>query len=136
MASLYQLQPRLGPSTNSACVPWPTDSEPRVVVTRWLYESGGRNAKFRPVVFHEEDEGFIYRVDISENYEALLWWLHEAARIVPDLSQETTRELFPHTCIRSHIPSSNFRLHTSWVQLLALGFQSKLLVPMLVMLVG
>ena len=195
MASLYQLQPRLGPSTNSACVPWPTDSEPTglspglistcktpmrdgspgcgtrssrptesyqslpkvyqrqfegneeegrglaatfegVVVTRWLYESGGRNAKFRPVVFHEEDEGFIYRVDISENYEALLRWLHEAARIVPDLSQETTRELFPHTCIRSHIPSSNFRLHTSWVQLLALGFQSKLLVPMLVMLVG
>ena len=161
MASLYQLQPRLGPSTNSACVPWPTDSEqtglspglistcktpmrdgspgcgtrssrptesyqslPKVyqrqfegneeegrglaatfegvVVTRWLYESGGRNAKFRPVIFHEEDEGFIYRVDISENYEALLRWLHEVARIVPDLSQKR-RANYSHT--RAFVPT-------------------------------
>jgi hypothetical protein len=30
-----------------------------VIVTQWLYESGGRNAKFRPVLFREEDERFI-----------------------------------------------------------------------------
>src|ERR1700704_3281981 len=30
-----------------------------VIVTQWLYESGGRNAKFRPVVFRVEDERFI-----------------------------------------------------------------------------
>ena len=52
-----------------------------VIVTQWLYESGGRNAKFRPVVFREEDERFIpvelrrfnrYRVDTPENYQVLL----------------------------------------------------------------
>ena len=30
-----------------------------VIVTQSLYESGGRNAKFRPVVFREGDERFI-----------------------------------------------------------------------------
>ena len=30
-----------------------------VIVTQWLYESGGGNAKFRPVLFREEDERFI-----------------------------------------------------------------------------
>jgi hypothetical protein len=30
-----------------------------VTVTQWLYERGERNAKFRPVVFREEDERFI-----------------------------------------------------------------------------
>src|SRR5271165_5854639 len=62
-----------------------------VIVTQWLYESGGRNAKFRPVVFSEEDERFIplelrrfnrYRVDTRDHYQNLLRWLHEAPRIV------------------------------------------------------
>jgi SEFIR domain len=82
-----------------------------VIVTQALYESGGRNAKFRPVVFREEDEKFIplelrcfnrYRVDSPENYDALLRWLHEAPRIVapivgqkPDLPPESPSELFP-----------------------------------------
>jgi hypothetical protein len=82
-----------------------------VIVTQWLYESGGRNAKFRPVLFREEDEGFIplelrrfnrYRVDTPENYEVLLRWLHEAPRIVapivgqkPDLPPARPPELFP-----------------------------------------
>jgi hypothetical protein len=82
-----------------------------VIVTQWLYESGGRNAKFRPVLFREEDEGFIplelrrfnrYRVDTPENYEALLRWLHEAPRIVapivghkPDLPPAQPPKLFP-----------------------------------------
>ena len=73
-------------------------------------ESGGRNAKFRPVVFTEEDEQFIllelrrfnrYRVDTPEYYQNLLRWLHEAPRIVaptvgqkPDLP-EPAPELFP-----------------------------------------
>ena len=61
------------------------------IVTQALYESGGRNAKFRPVVFREEDDRFIpsellqfnrYRADTSENYEALLRWLHEAPETV------------------------------------------------------
>jgi hypothetical protein len=30
-----------------------------VIVTQTLYESEGRNAKFRPVIFREEDERFI-----------------------------------------------------------------------------
>jgi hypothetical protein len=75
-----------------------------VIVTQALYEGGGSNAKFRPVVFHEEDEQFIplelrrfnrYRVDTPENYQALLRWLHEAPRIIappvsppPDLRPE------------------------------------------------
>jgi hypothetical protein len=82
-----------------------------VIVTQWLYESAGRNAKCRPVVFGEEDEPFIplelrrfnrYRIDTPENYEALLRWLHEAPRIVapivgqkPDLPSEPPSELFP-----------------------------------------
>lgn len=62
-----------------------------VIVTQALYESGGQNAKFRPVVFHEEDERFIpselrrfnrYRIDTPENYEVLLRWLHKAPEIV------------------------------------------------------
>ena len=62
-----------------------------VIVTQALYESGGRNAKFRPVVFREEDEQFIplelrrfnrYRVDIPDHYQNLLRWLYEAPQIV------------------------------------------------------
>jgi hypothetical protein len=80
------------------------------IVTEALYESGGRNAKFRPVVFRDEDEQFIplelrrfnrYRVDTPENYRALLRWLHEAPPIVsplvgqkPDLPPEPAPELF------------------------------------------
>jgi TIR domain len=65
-----------------------------VVATQALYETGSRNAKFRPVVFREEDERFIplelrrfnwYRVETPANYQALLRWLHEAPQIVaPD----------------------------------------------------
>jgi len=82
-----------------------------VVATQALYESGARNAKFRPVVFTEEDEKFIppelrrfnrYRVDTQDHYQNLLWWLHEAPRILippvgqkPDLSPELAPELFP-----------------------------------------
>jgi SEFIR domain len=68
------------------------------IVTQALYESGGRNAKFRPVVFREEDEGFIpselrqfnrYRIDTPEDYEALLRWLHEAPKtVVPNVGQK------------------------------------------------
>ena len=62
-----------------------------VIVTQALYEIGGHNAKFRPVVFHEGDERFIslelrrfnrYRVDTPENHEALLRWLHETPRVI------------------------------------------------------
>jgi hypothetical protein len=82
-----------------------------VIVTQTLYESGGRNAKFRPVVFRQEDEQFIplelrqfnrYRLDTEQNYKELLRWLHEAPRIVaptvgqrPDLLPEPAPELFP-----------------------------------------
>jgi hypothetical protein len=64
-------------------------------VTQALYESGGRNAKFRPVVFEETDERFIsdelrrfnhHRVDTPAGYENLLRWLHEAPRIVAQLA--------------------------------------------------
>ncbi len=81
-----------------------------VIVTQALYERGGRNEKFRPLVFREEDERFIplelrqfnrYRVNTRENYEALLRWLHGAPRIMaptlgqrPDLPLEPTPELF------------------------------------------
>jgi hypothetical protein len=56
-----------------------------VSITQAMYESGIRNAKFRPVVFREKDEGFIplelrrtnrYRVDSPESYQKLLRWLH------------------------------------------------------------
>jgi SEFIR domain len=82
-----------------------------VVATQALYQTGPRNAKFRPVVFTEEDEQFIplelrrfnrYRVDTPEHYQNLLRWLHEAPRIVappvgqkPDLPLEPAPELFP-----------------------------------------
>jgi len=65
-----------------------------VIVTQALYESGGRNAKFRPVVFSEQEETFIpeelrrfnrYRVDTQDNYQNLLRWLYEAPRIVPPI---------------------------------------------------
>jgi hypothetical protein len=63
-----------------------------VIVTQTLYERGGRNAKFRPVVFEVPDERFIsdelrpfnrYRVDTPEHYQNLLRWLYEAPRILP-----------------------------------------------------
>lgn len=82
-----------------------------VIVTQSLYESGGRNAKFRPVVFREGDERFIplelrrfnrYRADTPERYQNLIRWLHNAPRIVPpevrqrpDLPTEPILELFP-----------------------------------------
>lgn len=62
------------------------------IVTQMLYKSGGHNAKFRPVVFSEEDERFIplelqrsncYRVDTQENYETLLRWLYNAPLNIP-----------------------------------------------------
>jgi hypothetical protein len=80
------------------------------IVTQALYESAGRNAKFRPVVFSEADERFIpselrqfnrYRADSLETYEALLRWLHGAPETVapplgkrPDLSPEPPSQLF------------------------------------------
>jgi hypothetical protein len=82
-----------------------------VIVTQALYEKGGRNAKFRPVVFCPGDTQFIseelrrfncYRVDTEENYEKLLRWLHQAPLIVPpevsqkpDLPAQPISELFP-----------------------------------------
>jgi SEFIR domain len=79
------------------------------IVTQALYESGGRNAKFRPVVFREEDEQFIplelrrfnrYRVDTPDHYQNLLRWLYNAPRIVaptvgskPDLPAKLN---YPH----------------------------------------
>jgi SEFIR domain len=81
-----------------------------VIVTQEIYESGGRNEKFRPVVFREEDERFIplelrqfsrYRLNTWANYEALLRWLHGAPRIIvpivgqrPDLAAKPATELF------------------------------------------
>ena len=78
----------------------------------WIsYDEGGRNEKFRPVVFREEDKKYIsvelrrfnrYRVDTPEGYEKLLRWLHEAPRAIvpivgqrPDLPTEPVPELFP-----------------------------------------
>jgi hypothetical protein len=81
-----------------------------VIVTQALYEGGGSNAKFRPVVFEGADERFIplelrrfnrYRVDTPEQYQNLLRWLYEAPSIVaptigqkPDLPAEPASELF------------------------------------------
>jgi sorbitol/mannitol transport system substrate-binding protein len=81
-----------------------------VIVTQTLYESEGRNAKFRPVVFHEEDKRFIpselrrfnrYRVDTQEHYQNLLRWLYAAPLIVaptigqkPNLPSQPVSELF------------------------------------------
>ena len=69
-----------------------------VIVTQSLYESGGRNAKFRPVVFRDEDAQFIpvelrrfnrYRVDTPEYYQNLLRWLYkEPLIVVPTLGQK------------------------------------------------
>jgi eukaryotic-like serine/threonine-protein kinase len=65
-----------------------------VIVTQALYESGGRNAKFRPAVFEVADERFIsdelrqfnhYRVDTPEGYEKLLRWLHGQGEIPPPI---------------------------------------------------
>jgi SEFIR domain len=82
-----------------------------VIVTQSLYESGGHNAKFRPVVFRDEDAQCIpvelrkfnrYHVDALDNYQNLLRWLYEAPRIVPpivgikpELPLEPAAELFP-----------------------------------------
>jgi parallel beta-helix repeat protein len=81
-----------------------------VIVTQVLYEGGGFNTKFRPVVFREEDERFIpvelrrfnrYRVDTQEHYQNLLRWLYQAPSIVaptigqkPELPIEQAFELF------------------------------------------
>jgi hypothetical protein len=92
-----------------------------VIVTQALYESGGRNAKFRPVVFTGEDARFIpselrrfnhYLVDTEDNYQELLRWLYEAPRIVaptvdtkPDLPPDPAPELFrrDHTVVRQQL---------------------------------
>jgi SEFIR domain len=92
-----------------------------VIVTQALYESGGRNAKFRPVVFEVADERFIpdglrrfnrYSVDTPENYEALLRWLYDAPRIVapiigpkPELPQDLVPELFSGKPSEFRVPS-------------------------------
>jgi hypothetical protein len=61
-----------------------------VIISQTLYESGIHNAKFRAVVFREEDEGFIplelrrvnrYRVDAPEIYQKLLRWLHDKPEV-------------------------------------------------------
>jgi len=61
-----------------------------VIISQALYESGIHNAKFRAVVFREEDEGFIplelrrvnrYRVDTPESYQKLLRWLHDKPEV-------------------------------------------------------
>jgi WD40 repeat protein len=61
-----------------------------VIISQALYETGIHNAKFRPVVFREEDEGFIplelrrvnrYRVGTEENYQKLLRWLHRELEV-------------------------------------------------------
>jgi tetratricopeptide (TPR) repeat protein len=94
-----------------------------VIVTQTLYESGGRNAKFRPVVFSEEDELSIplelrrfnrYRVDTEDHYQNLLRWLHGAPRIVaptigqkPDLPVEQASELFPGSISKDKKPIHN-----------------------------
>jgi hypothetical protein len=82
------------------------------IVTQSIYENGGRNAKFRAVIFHEDDRKFIptdlrcfthYRVDADDKFKALLAWIHGAPLIhpsevvsVPDLltklSSNTSRD--------------------------------------------
>src|SRR5271165_4734955 len=61
-----------------------------VIISQALYESGIHNAKFRAVVFREEDEGFIplelrrvnrYRIDAPESYQKLLRWLHDKPEV-------------------------------------------------------
>jgi predicted ATPase len=81
-----------------------------LVVSQAFYESGSRNAKFRPVVFRAEDARFIpaelrrfthYRIDSPESYKALLRWLHKRPAVVapdigptPALKTEPAVELF------------------------------------------
>jgi SEFIR domain len=94
-----------------------------VLVTQWLYENGGRNEKFRPVVFTEQDEQFIplelrrfnrYRVDTPDHYQNLLRWMHEAPQIIapivgqkPHLPLEPTPRLFPDEADKSHDTKEN-----------------------------
>jgi hypothetical protein len=61
-----------------------------VIVTQNLYKSGGRNAKFRPMIFDAKDARFIsnelrcfndYQFDTPENYDALLRWLYEEPEV-------------------------------------------------------
>jgi hypothetical protein len=82
-----------------------------VIATQALYERGGSNAKFRPVVFREEDERFIpaelrrfnrYRVDTHDHYQKLLRWLYRLPATPPPpigeeptLAPESAPELFP-----------------------------------------
>jgi len=89
-----------------------------MIVTQSLYDSGGRNAKFRAVLVKEDDACFIpmelrsftcYRVDSPEEYKKLLRWLHDSPEIVasplgpkPDLPVRpapmgTTSRLFAAT---------------------------------------
>jgi len=90
-----------------------------VIVTQWLYESGGRNAKFRPIVCELADDRFIsdelrrfnhYRVDTPEGYENLLRWLHEAPVIVvPRIGRKPNLppEAFPDTITDDKKPIHN-----------------------------
>ena len=88
-----------------------------------LYQSGARNAEFRPVVFRQEDERFIpselrrfnrYRVDTPEHYQNLLRWLHESPFVAPgpvgqkpDLPPKSAPELFPAETHRGTIRLSS-----------------------------
>jgi probable HAF family extracellular repeat protein len=62
------------------------------IVTQELYNAGGRNSKFRAVVFTTEEARFIpielqaftrYHVDTAENYLMLLRWLHDSPAVIP-----------------------------------------------------
>jgi SEFIR domain len=82
-----------------------------VIVTQNFYKSGGRNAKFRPVVFDAKDARFIsdelrcfnhYQFDTPENYDALLRWLYEEPEVKQPppgskriFETKATPELFP-----------------------------------------
>lgn len=61
-----------------------------IIISQALYESGIHNAKFRPVVFREEVEGFIpselrrvnrYLVGTPEGDQKLLRWLHDKPEV-------------------------------------------------------
>ena len=61
-----------------------------VIISQALYESGIHNAKFRTVVFHEKDEGFIplelrrvnrHRVGTPESYQKFLRWQHDKLEV-------------------------------------------------------
>ena len=80
------------------------------IVTQSLYDSGGRNAKFRAVLVKVDDACFIpmelrrctcYRVENLDACENLLRWLHDSPEIVagplgprPDLPARATPKLF------------------------------------------